>query len=164
MKKLFYILIVVITCSCDQNPEEKKSSEYGKLWALQVPDEIKSIAASLGLECPPEDFGCAACDYCAFVKLSSDWSLFAYEQDETKHYRKIEIYNKTSGEYKLAQTLYGYTANVIVNPVEEIYSKFLHKDTPVRFYSIIIDKDTTGSDNRNPQLYQYWNDMYNEVK
>lgn len=88
------------------------------------------VGDSIGLECPYTEFsGCAACEYYGFAKLSNEWSILAYEEDETKHCISIKIYKKTLGKHKLIQTLYGYLDSIIVHSGNNIYSIITREDT-----------------------------------
>lgn len=78
-----------------------------------VPVFLKEFARKNEFPCPDTVAGCAACGYCAYIKLSDDWSYFAYERQETKHYCEIKIYGKTRSGIIPLDTLYGTIINAL---------------------------------------------------
>ncbi len=53
----------------------------------------------------------------SFLQLNEDWSYFAYETMETKHYNNIFIYEKDDLSYRCIDTLYGIVISVIPSSV-----------------------------------------------
>lgn len=78
-----------------------------------TPVFLKEFARKNEFPCPDTVTGCAACGHCAYIQLSDDWSYFAYERQETKHYCTIKIYGKTNSGIIPLDTLYGTVINAL---------------------------------------------------
>lgn len=84
-----------------------RTSDRANIWANQTPTALTNIAQIHQLPCPDTLPSCAACGYCSFIKLSDDWTYFAYEQTETKNMNNIFVFKKTQQQIEPVDTLYG---------------------------------------------------------
>lgn len=121
-----------------------------------VPVFLKEFARKNEFPCPDTVTGCAACGHCAYIQLSDDWSYFAYERQETKHYCTIKIYGKTNSGIVPIDTLYGTVINALPVNGNRIYQLTLleaywedERPMNVEFYQLekgkFILKDSISS-------------------
>ena len=126
-----------------------QQSDRANLWIDQTPTELRSIASTWHLPCPDTLPTCAACGYCAFVKLSADWSYFGYEQAETKHFNQLIIFKQDNGQLRRIDTLYGTV----------VHAQAL---TPV--YPIVLQEAYWGDLHPKQLEYHYFEDGHYTLK
>lgn len=151
----------------DQTPLTQKTNRRNfYLW--QLPSELHEFKEILP-ECTQGMTSCAACDYCAYLKLADDWSVFAYEADEMKWYRQINIYKKKGGKCYNIQSFKGYVDSIIIE--KGVYKMLIaegtleYYNTDVRFlYTFSSDQFIKGKRFSDTTSLKEYEDFLNQIK